>query len=327
MKPMRYIDAILQGLQEEMARDSSVHIFGEDVSLGGPFGATKGLSDEFGAERVRNTPISESAVLGLAIGAALVGLRPVVEVMFFDFITLAMDQLVNHAAKLHYMSNGQLRVPLTVRVQGGVRGGYGAHHSQSLEAWLMHVPGLKVVMPATIADAKDLLQDAIRDDGPVLCIEHRGLYWSRSEDESTNARLSMSQAAIRRHGETVSIVSMSRMVQDALEAANVLQHEGIDVEVIDVRTLVPLDIDTIVNSVKRTRRLVVAHEAVISGGAGAEIAALVQESAYGYLDAPIVRVAAPFSPVPTSPVLEKGFAPSVDHVVDAVRDVVRFSSS
>src|SRR6266498_1696808 len=195
-----FLEAIRAGLSEEMRRDSSVYVFGEDVALGGPFGVTKGLADEFGANRIVNTPISEGTVMGLAIGAATAGLRPVVEIMFIDFITLAMDQLVNHAAKLHYMSGGQLKIPLTVRVQCGISGNMGAHHSQSLEAWLAHVPGLKVVMPSSAADAKGLLKAAIRDDNPVVFIEHRGLYWGLGDVPGGDGLVPLGQAAVRRVG-------------------------------------------------------------------------------------------------------------------------------
>ncbi|HEX2929284.1 MAG TPA: alpha-ketoacid dehydrogenase subunit beta, partial [Candidatus Binatia bacterium] len=208
MPEQTYLEAIRAGLQEEMRRDSSVYVFGEDVALGGPFGVTKGLAEEFGKNRMVNTPISEGTVMGLAIGAATAGLRPVVEIMFIDFITLAMDQLVNHAAKLHYMSGGQLRIPLTVRVQCGISGAMGAHHSQSLESWLAHVPGLKVVMPATPADAKGLLQSAIRDDNPVVFIEHRGLYWTKGEVPSGELSVSIGEAKLLRHGDHVTIVAL-----------------------------------------------------------------------------------------------------------------------
>jgi len=312
-----FLEAIREGLREEMARDAAVYVLGEDVALGGPFGATKGLAEEFGASRVLNTPISEGAVMGMATGAAALGLRPVVEVMYIDFITLAMDQLVNHAAKLHYMSGGQIRVPLTIRVQGGAVGASGAHHSQSLEAWFLHVPGLKVVAPSNPADAKGLLKSAIRDDNPVLFIEHRDLYWSRGDVPQTVVPLGV--AAVRRAGADATVVAFSRMVGAALEAAETLSASGVSIEVIDLRSLCPLDLDTIVGSVRKTGRLVIAHEAVEIGGAGAEIAARVQEAAFDYLDAPVTRVAAPFTPVPASPALEKLFVPGRDRIASAVR--------
>lgn len=319
MAELTYIEAIRAALQEELERDRGVYVLGEDVTLGGPFGATKGLVERYGERRIVNTPISEGAVMGIATGAAAVGLRPVVEVMYIDFITLALDQLVNHAAKLHYMSGGQLRIPLTVRVQQGAVGSSGAQHSQSLEAWLAHVPGLKVAMPATPADAKGLLKAAIRDDNPVAFIEHRGLYWSRGEVPDGEHLVPFGQARVCRQGADLTVVASSRMVGVALEAAETLTSEqGIDVEVIDPRTLVPLDLDTIAASVRKTGRLVVAHEAVESAGFGAELAARVQEAAFDYLDGPILRVGAPFAPVPASPVLEKAFVPSKERLCGAI---------
>jgi len=319
MPEQSYRDAIRDGLREEMTRDASVYVFGEDVALGGPFGVTQGLAEEFGANRVVNTPISEGTVMGLAIGAAVTGLRPVVEVMFVDFITLAMDQLVNHAAKLHYMSGGQLRVPLTVRVQGGVLAGFGAHHSQSLEAWFLHVPGLKIVIPSNAADAKGLLKEAIRDDNPVVFIEHRGLYSARSEVPGGEHTTPIGTAAVRKTGKDLTLVALSRTVDSALEAAAELNAEGITVEVIDPRSLQPIDLETIAASVRKTSRLVVAHEAVQCGGIGAELAARVQEAVLDFLDSPILRVAAPFAPVPYSGPLEKRFVPGKNEIIEAVR--------
>lgn len=318
MPQMNYLEAIRSGLQEEMARDDSVYILGEDVTMGGPFGATKGLIEQFGERRILNTPISESTIMGMATGAAALGMRPVVEIMFIDFITLAMDQLVNHAAKLHYMTGGQLRVPLTVRAQGGVVGASGAHHSQSFESWFMHVPGLKVVMPSTPADAKGLLKAAIRDESPVLFIEHRGLYWSKGEVPDGEHVVPLGVAEVKRPGKDVTVLALSRMVGEALAAAEQLAAQGISVEVVDPRCVSPLDMDTILASVRKTGRLVIAHEAVVTGGAGGEIAAQVQEAAFDYLDSPILRVGAPFTPVPATPVLEKAFLPGKEQVIDAV---------
>jgi pyruvate/2-oxoglutarate/acetoin dehydrogenase E1 component len=325
MPQQTYLEAIRSGLREEMSRDPSVYLFGEDVALGGPFGVTNGLAEAFGKNRVVNTPISEGTVAGLAIGAATAGLRPVVEIMFIDFITLAMDQLVNHAAKLHYMSGGQLKIPLTVRVQCGISGTMGAHHSQSLESWITHVPGLKVVMPATPADAKGLLKAAIRDDNPVVFIEHRGLYWSRGEIADGDHVVQIGKASVVRAGDQVTIVALAKMLQPALEAAEELSSEGIAAEVIDPRSLSPLDTESIVASVKKTTRLVLAHEAVEQSGIAAEIAAKVQEAAFYYLDSPIIRVAAPFAPVPASPALEKTFLPGKQRLMEAVHRVLRGS--
>jgi pyruvate dehydrogenase E1 component beta subunit len=306
-----------------MSRDSSVYLFGEDVALGGPFGVTKDLAEQFGKNRVVNTPISEGTVIGLAIGAATVGLRPVVEIMFIDFITLAMDQLVNHAAKLRYMSGGQLRVPLTVRVQCGISGNMGAHHSQSLESWMAHVPGLTVVMPSTPSDAKGLLKAAIRDDNPVVFIEHRGLYWTRSVVPDGEHLTPIGKAQVIRNGNDLTIVATAKILAAVLEAAEDLSSRDISVEVIDPRTLSPLDVNTIVSSVKKTSRLIIAHEAVEQGGIGAEIAARVQRQAFYYLDSPVARVAAPFAPVPASPALEKSFLPGKAQIIDAVQRALR----
>ena len=322
MPEQTYLEAIRAGLKEELGRDPSVYVFGEDVALGGPFGVTKGLAETFGANRMVNTPISEAAVMGLAIGAATAGLRPVIEIMFIDFITLALDQLVNHAAKLHYMSGGQLKIPLTVRVQCGISGAMGAHHSQSLESWLAHVPGLKVVMPANPGDAKGLLKSAIRDDNPVVFIEHRGLYWSKSEVPDGEVTVPIGKASVLRQGDEITVVALSSMVDPALAAAQELEGEGISVEVIDPRTISPLDIDTIANSVKKTSRMIVAHEAVEQGGIGAEIVARVQHEAFHYLDSPITRIAAPFAPVPAGPTLEKQFLPSKEKIIGAARSAL-----
>ena len=322
MPEQTFLDAIGSALHEEMQRDPSVYLFGEDVSLGGPFGVTKGLADKFGLSRVVNTPISEATVMGLAIGAASVGLRPVVEIMFIDFITLAMDQLINHAAKLHYMSGGQLKIPLTVRVQCGISGAMGAHHSQSLESWLAHVPGLKVVMPSSPADAKGLLQSAVRDDNPVVFIEHRGLYWCKGEVPADDLSVPIGKARILREGEHATIVALANMVGPALSAAKQLADEGIAVDVIDPRTLSPLDDETLCASVRKTGRLIVVHEAVEQGGIGAEIVSRMQQQAFYYLDSPIVRVAAPFAPIPASPALEQAFLPTTEQIAGAARRAV-----
>ncbi len=322
MAEQTYLEAIRSGLEEELRRDASIYVFGEDVALGGPFGVTRGLAQAFGVNRLVNTPISEATVMGIAIGTATAGLRPVIEIMFIDFITLAMDQLVNHAAKLHYMSGGQLRIPLTVRVQCGISGAMGAHHSQSLETWLAHVPGLKVVMPANPADAKGLLKSAIRDDNPVVFIEHRGLYWTKGEVPDGDEAVPIGKAVVLHPGEQITILALSSMVGPALTAAKDLAADGISAEVIDPRTISPLDVETIASSVKKTGRMIVAHEAVEQGGIGAEIVARIQQEAFYYLDSPIVRVAAPFAPVPASPTLEKQFLPNKDKILEAARAVL-----
>jgi pyruvate dehydrogenase E1 component beta subunit len=311
--------AINQALREEMARDPAVYVLGEDVAVGGPFGATAGLADLYGENRVRNTPISEGSIMGAAVGMAVLGLRPVVEIMFVDFITLAMDQLVNHAAKLHYLSGSQLRVPLVVRAQCGVMGGWGAHHSQSLEAWFVHVPGLKVVMPATPADARGLLKAAIRDDNPVVFVENRALYWGLGDLPPGEGVVPLGQALVRHAGGDVTVLAAGRLVGEGLAAARSLAADGIAAEVVDLRSLVPLDLETIVASLRKTGRLVVAHEAVLPGGFGAELVAQVQRAAFDYLDAPIERVGAPFAPVPAGPSLEEAFLPGRAEIAAAAR--------
>ncbi len=323
MSTLRVIDAIRNGLDIELRRDPSVVVLGEDVTYGGPFGATKGLAESHG-RRIQDTPISEATVVGLTVGAALSGLRPVVEVMYIDFITLAMDQLVNHGAKLRYMTDGLLRVPMVIRAQGGARGSMGAHHSQSLEAWFSHVPGLTVVAPSTPADAQGLLQSAIRSEDPVLYLEHRGLYWQKGEvpDGDDAALVPIGRAIVRRPGSDLTIASWSHMMAAALAAADELAGEGIGAEVIDLRSLLPLDLDTLLHSVARTGRLVVAHEAVTQGGLGAEIAARVQERAWTELAAPVARVGAPFVPPPFAPALEHAFVPDTSAIVAAARRVL-----
>jgi pyruvate dehydrogenase E1 component beta subunit len=317
-----YLRAITATLAEAMRADPRVLVLGEDVAEGGPWGATAGLADEFGVERVRNTPISEAAICGIAIGAAQSGLRPVVEIMFVDFVTLALDQLVNQAAKAHFMSGGQLRVPMVLRTQGGAGQRGGAQHSQSLEAWLTHVPGLKVVMPSTAADAAGLLASAIGDDNPVVYVENKTLYFRSEDVEPAAAPVPIGRAQVVRSGRDVTVVALSRLVHESLAAADELAADGIEVEVIDPRTLVPLDLDAIVASVARTHRLVVAHEAVVHGGFGAEIAAQVQAAAFDELDAPIARVGAPFAPIPFSPPLEDAYLPGKDDVRAAVLSLV-----
>jgi pyruvate dehydrogenase E1 component beta subunit len=318
-----YLEAVRSTLAEEMRADPHVLVLGEDVAEGGPWGATAGLAEEFGEERVRNTPISEAAICGVAIGAAQSGLRPVVEVMFVDFVTLALDQLVNQAAKAHFMSGGQLEVPLVLRTQGGAGQRGGAQHSQSLEAWLTHVPGLKVVMPSTAVDAAGLLASAIADPNPVVFVENKTLYFRKEEVPDEREPVPIGRARVVRPGRDVTVVALSRLVSEALAAADELAEERIEVEVIDPRTLVPLDLETIVESVSRTHRLVVAHEAVAHGGFGAEIAAQVQSAAFDELDAPIARVGAPFAPVPFSPPLEDAYLPGRAEVAAAVRAVRR----
>jgi acetoin:2,6-dichlorophenolindophenol oxidoreductase subunit beta len=319
MAETTYIKAITSTLAAAMRADERVFVLGEDVAEGGPYTATAGLVEEFGAERVVNTPISEAAITGVAIGAAQSGLRPVLEIMFIDFITLALDQLVNAAAKAHFMSGGQLTVPLVLRTQGGAGQRGAAQHSQSLESWLTHVPGLKVVMPSRAVDAAGLLAAAIADPNPVVFIENKTLYFRKEDVPEEAAPVPIGQAATLREGGDVTIVALSRLVHEALDAADRLAEDGVQAEVIDPRTLVPLDLEAIVASVEHTGRLVVAHEAVEHGGFGAEIAAQVQRAAFDYLDAPIARVGAPFAPIPFSAPLEDAYLPGADEIVAAVR--------
>jgi acetoin:2,6-dichlorophenolindophenol oxidoreductase subunit beta len=314
-----YVKAINAALFDAMRADPRVIVLGEDVAEGGPYTATAGLAEEFGTERVLNTPISEAAVCGVAVGAAQSGLRPVVEIMFIDFITLALDQLVNQAAKAHFMSGGQLQAPLVLRTQGGAGQRGAAQHSQSLESWLTHIPGLKVVMPSRAADVGGLLASAIADPNPVVFIENKALYFRREDVRDNSEPISIGRANTLRAGDDVTIVALSRMVGEALAAAERLAEDGIEAEVIDPRTLVPLDVDAIVESVRRTNRLVVAHEAVEHGGFGAEIAAAVQAAAFDDLDAPVERVGAPFAPVPLSPPLEDAYLPGSEDVYRAAR--------
>ncbi len=325
MTELTYVQAINAALGQAMADDERVIVIGEDVAEGGPYLATEGLADRFGRDRVLNTPISESAVCGMAVGAAQAGLRPVVEIMFIDFLTLALDQLVNQAAKAHFMSGGQLSVPMVLRTQGGAGGRAGAQHSQSLEAWITHIPGLKVAVPATAADAAGLLLSAVADPNPVVVVENKSLYFRRQPVDAALPPVPLGQAHHLRRGGDVTIIALSRMVGDALAAAERLSADGIEADVFDPRTLVPLDIDPLADSVRRTGRCVIAHEAVTTGGFGAELTAQLQAGAFDYLDAPIQRVGAPFMPVPLSPGLEDAYRPDADAVYAAARYAVEWA--
>lgn len=314
-----FVEAVASTLAIAMRADEHVIVIGEDVAEGGPYLATKGLSEEFGRERVRNTPISEAAVCGVAVGAAQAGLRPVIEIMYIDFVTLALDQLVNQAAKAHFMSGGQLTVPLVLRTQGGASGRGAAQHSQSLEAWLTHIPGLKVVMPSNATDAAGLLLTAIADPNPVVFIENKALYFQKTHAPAVPAPIPIGVASRVRSGDAITIVATSRMVGESLRAAERLADEGIEADVIDLRSLQPLDRDLLRESVSRTGRAVVAHEAVRVGGFGAELAADIQELAFDFLLAPIQRVGAPFMPVPLSPPLEDAYRPDAEQIYAAAR--------
>jgi len=314
-----YVKALVAAQAQAMRDDERVFVIGEDVAEGGPYGTTAGLAEEFGTERVLNTPISESAICGVAVGAAQSGMRPIVEVMFIDFVTLGLDQLVNQAAKAHAMSGGQLSVPLVLRTQGGAGRRWGAQHSQSLESWLTHIPGLKVVMPSRALDAAGLLASAIADPNPVVFVENKTLYFKTEDVPEQMEPVPLGSAHVARPGADVTIVALSRLVDESLAAGERLAADGIEAEVIDPRTLVPFDLDTILESVGRTNRLVVAHEAVEHGGFGAEIVAQVQAAAFDQLDAPIERVGAPFAPVPFSPPAEDAYVPGADEVYAAAR--------
>lgn len=321
MKETTYIRAINEALREEMARDPSVVLIGLDVGpSGGAFSASRGLYQEFGPKRVRDYPLSENSLIGLASGAAVTGLRPVVEIMFLDFLALAMDPLVNGAAKARAQFGAQYdKVPLTIRTPVGK--GAGADHCQSLEAWFAHVPGLKVVMPSTVYDVKGLLKASIRDNNPVLFIEHLALLRTKEEIPEEEYIIPLGKAHIKREGSDVTVVAVGRMVYDALKAADRLAAEGISVEVVDPRTISPLDKETILKSVAKTNKLVIAHEAVKTGGVGAEIAAIVAEEALDSLDAPIKRVGGAFAPISFCPPLEKAVLPSDEDIVKAVKEI------
>ncbi len=318
VKEVRYIWAINQALSEEMERDEDVILLGEDVGApGGAFGASRGLFEVFGPERVMDTPISESAFMGLAAGAAACGLRPVVEIMFMDFMTVCMDAVVNQAAKMRYMFGNQYTLPLVIRTPAGAGLAAGPQHSQSLEAWFAHVPGLKVVMPATPADAKGLLKSAIRDDNPVLVVEHKALHAMKGPIPDGEHLVPIGQAQVLREGDDVTLVSAGRMVHQALKAAEELAGEGLGLEVIDLRSIQPWDKETVFASVAKTHRLVIAQEAVKAFGFGAEVAATVAEEIMDELDAPIGRVGAPFVPVPFG--LEGAYLPGSGQIAQAAR--------
>ena len=323
MPEISYREAVRDAMSTAMRRDDDVFIMGEDIAeMGGSMGVTQGMLDEFGPDRVRNTPISEMAIVGAGIGAAIAGMRPIVEIMYQDFTTLAMEQIVNQAAKHRYMSGGQLKVPLTVRTQGGAGWSPGAQHAQSLEAWFVHVPGLKVVFPSTPEDVRGLLWSAIYDDNPVMFFEHRTLYGIKGDVPDEIEPIEFGKSRIHREGEDVTVVATGRLVHEALKAAEEAEGDGISVEVLDPRTLLPLDEDALIESVKKTNRCVVAHEAVVRMGWGSEVAALVQERAFDYLDAPVERIGAKFAPMPFAPVMEEYVVPHDADVLAAIKRTV-----
>ncbi len=327
MREITYAEAIREALCEEMRADSRVFLLGEDIGIyGGAFGVTKGMVQEFGEERVRDTPLSEHAITGAAAGAAMTGMRPVVEIMFSDFLTIALEQLANQAAKAHYQFGGQVSVPMVLRTAGGSGTGAAEQHSQSLEAWVCHVPGLKVVIPSTPYDAKGLLKSSIKDPNPVVFIEQKLLYRQKGPvpDPGQEYDIPLGVADVKRAGTDITIVTYGRMVPRCLEAAGKLAADGIDAEVIDIRTLVPLDKPCIIESVKKTGRAMIVHEACRTAGFGAEIAAVIADSeAFFHLDAPIRRVAGLDVPIPYNPQLEASVVPTVEKILAAAKDLLR----
>src|SRR3954447_14723482 len=326
MPELTYREAVRDALHQAMKADEDVFIMGEDIAeMGGSMAVTQGLLADFGPARVRNPPISEMAIVGAGIGAAVAGMRPIVEIMYQDFTTLAMEQLVNQAAKHRYMSGGQVKVPLTVRTQGGAGWSPGAQHAQQLEGWFVHVPGLKVVFASTPTDVRGLLWSAIYDDNPVMFFEHRTLYGIKEEVPDDLEPIPIGKARVHREGEDVTVVATGRLVHESLAAAEEAEEQGVSVEVVDPRTLQPLDEKALVGSVQKTTRCVVAHEAVTRMGFGAEVAAVVQYGAFDWLDAPIERVGAKFTPLPFAPVMKEWCVPHADDVLDAIMRTVQRS--
>jgi len=321
MREITFAEATMEAMAEEMERDERVFIMGEDIARqGGIFGQFKGLPQKFGFERVIDTPISETAIVGACVGAALAGMRPVADMHFVDFITVAMDEVVNQMAKIRYMFGGQCKVPVVLRAPDGAARSAAAQHSQCLESWFVHVPGLKVVIPSNPADAKGLLKSAIRCDDPVLYFEHKDLFRMKGPVPEGEYLVPIGKAKVVREGTDVTIVSYSATLHKALKAAEALAQEGIQAEVVDLRSIVPLDKETLFESVKKTGRLVIAHEATKNGGVGSEVAAVVAEEIIDYLDGPIKRVGAKFVPIPFSPALEPLMLPQVEDIIAAVKE-------
>src|SRR5215467_12851415 len=323
MPEVTYREAVRDALAKALREDERVFVMGEDIAeMGGSMAVTQGLLEEFGPGRVRNTPISEMAIVGSGIVAAIQGMRPIVEIMYEDFLTISMEQLVNQAAKHRTMSGGQVTVPLTVRTQGGAGWSPGAQHAQQLEAWFVHIPGLKVVFPSTPTDVRGLLWSSIYDDNPVVFFEHRTLYGIKGEVPEKIEPIPIGKARVHREGEDVTVIATGRLVHASLTAAEEAEKEGISVEVVDPRTLQPLDEEALVGSVKKTNRAVVAHEAVTRMGFGAEVASVLQYQAFDWLDAPIERVGAKFAPLPFAPVMEAFVVPHAEDVLAAIKRTV-----
>jgi len=324
MREITYAEAIREALREEMIKDPNVILMGEDIAAyGGAFKVTDGFLKEFGPERVRDTPISEAAIVGAAIGASLMGLRPVAEIMYMDFLPIGLEQICNQAAKMRFMSGGQLRVPIVIRTQYSLGRAHGAQHSQYIPSWLLQVAGVKVALPSTPYDSKGLLKTAMRDGNPVMYIESSLLYRVKGpvpEDEYT---VPFGKTDVKREGSHVTVVAISRMVRESIAAAEILKEQGIEAEILDPRTIQPLDIETVVNSVKKTGHLAIAEDDSKTGGVGAEIAASIAERAIDYLDAPIVRIAAPDIPIPFSPTLEQEYMPDKEKIVEAVKSLLQ----
>lgn len=320
MREITFAQATLEAMEEEMSKDERVFVMGEDIARqGGIFGQFKGLQDKFGPKRVLDTPISETAIIGSSVGAALAGMRPVADMHFADFMGVCMDEIFNQMAKISYMFGGQQSVPVVIRAPDGIANRAAAQHSQSIEAWFMHIPGVKVVTPSNPADAKGLLLAAMRDDNPVIYFENKILYGESGPVPEGEYVIPIGKANVAKEGKDVTIISYSIMMKKAFEAADILAKEGIDAEIIDLRTISPYDKEAILKSVKKTHRLVIIHEAVKQGGVGAEISAFVAEEAIDYLDAPILRFGAPFTPVPFSPPLEDAYKMKTNDIVDGIR--------
>ncbi|UCB45356.1 MAG: alpha-ketoacid dehydrogenase subunit beta [Spirochaetota bacterium] len=324
MRIITYREALREALKQEMGRDDTIIMIGEDIGrYGGPYKVSQGLFDEFGPDRVIDTPIAETAIAGAALGAALAGLRPIAEIMYIDFSFICMDQIFNQIAKIRYMSGGNVIVPVVIRTQMGKKGSAAAQHSQCLEAIYAHIPGIKVITPSTPYDAKGLLISSIRENDPVVFIENCGLYSSKSEVPEKPYTIELGKADIKREGNDITVVAISKSVRDSLEAADELQNEGISVEVIDPRTIKPLDSDTILESIEKTHRLLITHEACKTGGLGAEIAAIVAENGMYNLDAPIKRIAAHDTPIPFAPKMEDYVLPSKNDIIKGIRELMK----